>query len=432
MNIAFDIDGVLTDFEWFLNVYGRKYFKRHIAGGVNICNTSSSSVSERFGVSKKWEKKFYARYLFWYARKYPIRENAAEAIHMLRQQGHTVYFITARALADEHTILGSIMRSILKKWLRKNRVEYDKILFVPVNNSAECKYQLAKKHKIDIFIEDEPRNIEKLKKICRVICMEASYNKNIKEVDYAIDFGEVYYLIRNEKIEILSHHEMMQLEEQERIHYLDKVKRYYKNMPYDRRFEQSYRGFLSRVAPYLQFLGKIFCIQIEGKELLNQGDGAIYVCNHRRAFDILLCYYILNTISARFLIKRECEEKKYAYLQRKAGTIFVIREEKKSKKIAKNIMLQCLFHGGNVLLYPEGTRNRSEELLLSFQTGAVRMAQIVGCPICPIVIYKDNRIYKVRVLSPIYIGINDCTDDKNEELRLNMMRVYEELKERYK
>lgn len=55
MNIGMDIDGVLTDFEWFQKHYGQKYFKR------DISNVEGYSISEKFHCSYKEEYKFYIR-----------------------------------------------------------------------------------------------------------------------------------------------------------------------------------------------------------------------------------------------------------------------------------------------------------------------------------------------------------------------------------
>ncbi|MBQ8730739.1 MAG: hypothetical protein IJY81_06120, partial [Lachnospiraceae bacterium] len=103
MNIAFDIDGVLTDFEFFLDTFGKKYFSKRKKYRIND-GVSSSSVSKRFGYSNDWDVRFYARYLFWYARKYPIRENAATVINTLKKEGTKIYLITARALADKDNV----------------------------------------------------------------------------------------------------------------------------------------------------------------------------------------------------------------------------------------------------------------------------------------------------------------------------------------
>lgn len=106
----------------------------------------------------------------------PIRENAAAVIHLLREQGNSVYFITARVLTDKENILGKIMRQYLVRWLKRNHVEYDEIYYVSVENSAEDKRKICEKEKIDIMVEDDPDNIEEIRNVCDVICMDASYS----------------------------------------------------------------------------------------------------------------------------------------------------------------------------------------------------------------------------------------------------------------
>ena len=152
MNIAFDVDGVLTDFEWFLDVYGVKYFRSKSKEKIEK-KINSDSVAERFGFTKDCEKRFYARYLYWYAKKYPIRENASEVLRTLRIEGNKVYIITARALTEEMDVLGKLSRYLLVNWLKRNKVEYDALYFVSNENSSEEKFHLAKELMIDIFAE---------------------------------------------------------------------------------------------------------------------------------------------------------------------------------------------------------------------------------------------------------------------------------------
>lgn len=126
MNIAFDIDGVLTDFEWFLNAYGKRFFSKKYHTNAKVIDWTTSNVGVRFGYPNE-EKAFYVRNLFWYANKMPIRENAASVIHRLREEGNKIYLITARALMDKKNLLGVVMRFCLKRWLRKNKIEYEEI-----------------------------------------------------------------------------------------------------------------------------------------------------------------------------------------------------------------------------------------------------------------------------------------------------------------
>ena len=192
-NIAFDIDGVLTDFEYFLDTYGQRYFSKKYNTDAKVQNPSSSRIYKRFGYCDDEEVAFYKRYLLWYSLKMPIRENAAVTIEQLRKEGNKVYLITARALADRKDVLGAIMRWLLRIWLKKNGVKVDGIYYVSVNNSAVEKKYWVEKLNIDYMVEDEPGNGMAISEVCNVIYIASSYNKDEVVCTFAVIYCEIDY-----------------------------------------------------------------------------------------------------------------------------------------------------------------------------------------------------------------------------------------------
>lgn len=93
MNVAFDIDGVLTDLEKFQIEYGRKYFGREEK------NKKGSSIRELFACSEVEEYNFWKKYLLLYAMNWPVREGAREIINKIAEEGNKIYFITSRIKA---------------------------------------------------------------------------------------------------------------------------------------------------------------------------------------------------------------------------------------------------------------------------------------------------------------------------------------------
>lgn len=425
MNIAFDIDGVLTDFEWFLNVYGERFFSKKYHVEAHVVNHKTSKIAERFGYDSQNEIAFYKRYLLWYARKMPIRENAASTINMLREEGHKVYFITARALTNHDNLVGKLMRGILKNWLRKNQVEYDGIYFVSVSNSAEEKRQLCEQLQIDVMVEDEPGNIKEIRKVSRVICMAADYNLKIQDVKYALDFGEVYQHMHDEKyhdFKKLTHQERELLSQEEKVTYFQRLSKYYEELPFDRGYLWKVENCLGgMVSKWRFFVNLILGIKIVQGNIPQNTKGTIFVCNHKHAFDVYICYSVLNKTQARILIKREYEERKIGNLMRQVGTIFVERDDKKSGKSAQNLMIQTLMHGGNIMLFPEGTRNKTADLLLPFKYGAVYMAQVTGAPIISIAITRiSKRKNVIKIGECMKISPTDSLEMCNKKLQEQM------------
>lgn len=166
-------------------------------------------------------------------------------------------------------------------------------------------------------------------------------------------------------------------------------------------------------------LGSIFKIYyrptVINKEVIPQ-DGPIIVCgNHMHILD--QCVPILSTKRViHYMAKKEYFDGKYAWFFKMAGCIPVNRQIKDNN--ATEAALEVLNNGGAIGLFPEGTRNKTEEFLLPFKFGAVSMAQKTGATLVPFGIsgqYKKGELV-VRFGTPFKIG--DMTlEEANEKLR---------------
>ncbi len=417
MNIGIDVDGVLTDFEWFIDIYGSKYLKS-IGYSGDIIAPEEYVFSKKFGCTDKNEVGFYKKYLLWYINKMPIRENAAQTIKVLKEQKHCrIFIITARVLADKNGIIGSVMKAFLKRWLKKNKVPYDEIHFVNTSNSAYEKSALAKRLKLDYFIEDDPRNIAAIKKHCKVICMRAKYNEGISDVFYANDFGDVYHRILDDYIQPLSIEERSGLDKNNLTSYFQQLKKQYSDMPFDSNMYEKYKKNYKTIFPIGAIIAKLTGLKWQGNENIPVTSGAIFVCNHKRWSDIPLAYLMLGKTFARMLEKKEYASTSLKHVQQPLGTIYVDRYSKTSGRCAQTIMIQTLLNGGNIFIFPEGTRNRTDQLLLPFKYGAVYIAQVTGCPIIPLALYKKGRKnYIYTIGKTVYVHPTDSLVQKNQEL----------------
>lgn len=80
-------------------------------------------------------------------------------------------------------------------------------------------------------------------------------------------------------------------------------------------------------------------------------------------------YIVLKNRMPHSLIKKECESGMWGGILRNIGTIFVQREDKKSCEEAISVLIHNLVHGEDVVIFPEGTRNRTQQLLLPLKKG---------------------------------------------------------------
>ena len=195
MKIGIDIDGVLTDIEKWQLDYGSKFYYENYHKG--IINNKGYETDEIFGSSRECDNLFWDKYFKDYSVNVEVRKFAAEIISNLKNEGYEIYIITARGSFLSHSssvISKKENEQIVKKWLNKNNIYYDQIIFSP-----EDKLDICINNKIDIMIEDKVDNINKISTKIPVICYNAGYNevckgKNIYRV---YSWYDIYYTIKN-------------------------------------------------------------------------------------------------------------------------------------------------------------------------------------------------------------------------------------------
>ena len=123
-------------------------------------------------------------------------------------------------------------------------------------------------------------------------------------------------------------------------------------------------------------------------------DGAcVYIGNHYTIFDPV--YPAITTWEiVHFVAKREnFETPILKSVLHKVKGIKVNRDGNDVRGLLD--CLKCLKNGEKIALYPEGTRNKTNEDLLPFKHGASVMAIRAKVPIVPIVIYKKPKFFRV-------------------------------------
>lgn len=109
------------------------------------------------------------------------------------------------------------------------------------------------------------------------------------------------------------------------------------------------------------------------------------------------------------------------------GVIFVDTKDKEDRKIAKEKCIKILNKGGNILIFPEGAWNITEnQLVMKLFDGAVDMARQTGAEIIPIGIEKYDNSYFVNIGANISIDKNN--DLTNKELSNDLRDVLATLK----
>lgn len=132
-------------------------------------------------------------------------------------------------------------------------------------------------------------------------------------------------------------------------------------------------------SPFLLFVSGLR-LKVFGKEKIDTRRAHVYVANHTTQIDIISCAAAMRQ-PMRFLAKAETKKiPVFGYMVKMLG-IMVDRSNKESREKSVKYMVEELKRGNSILLYPEGTRNRTPEPLKDFKEGAFRVAVMAQAPI---------------------------------------------------
>ena len=130
--------------------------------------------------------------------------------------------------------------------------------------------------------------------------------------------------------------------------------------------------------------------KIINKEYIPKDGTILIVGNHKHVMDQFPVIFSTKRV-VRYMAKKEYFEGRNAWFFRLVGCIRVDRTIK--DETAKSEAMDVLKDGGALGLFPEGTRNKTNEFLLPFKFGAVSMAKKNDAYLVPFGITGD---YKFR------------------------------------
>ena len=186
--------------------------------------------------------------------------------------------------------------------------------------------------------------------------------------------------------------------------------------------EQNFLRVAKIIIPSINFLYNPKIIQDSSQEIERiDGKGLIYVSNHLNSLDQ---FPIISAIGQdkplTILAKSNLLKLKRGKLYQYVGCKFIDINDLKS--ISKTIeeLTKIVLHGGDILIFPEGTRNTTDKYMLKFMTGAITIAQNTGTKIIPYAINEDYKFFKnhlyVRKGEEFLVDIDKDIKSANEEL----------------
>ncbi|MEI8280431.1 MAG: 1-acyl-sn-glycerol-3-phosphate acyltransferase [Bacteroidota bacterium] len=140
------------------------------------------------------------------------------------------------------------------------------------------------------------------------------------------------------------------------------------------------------------FMPLFLCpVRRRGKEHFAKGQNYVVVCNHNSLADIPVSSPWIPGAN-KTLAKIEMARIPIFGVIYKSGSVLVDRKKESSRRESFTKMQEILEIGINLCLYPEGTRNKTDQPLQSFYDGAFVTAVKSQKPIIPALIFGTKHI----------------------------------------
>lgn len=163
---------------------------------------------------------------------------------------------------------------------------------------------------------------------------------------------------------------------------------------------------------FICWLSLIF-LKIKGRAYFESGKGYVIVGNHRSNYDIFINSTTLPLGNVFcFLSKAELGKVPMFGIIAKNLAVLVDRSSMTSRMKSMKKMKEILNNGISVWVFPEGTRNKSDDDLLPFIDGAFRLAIDMKVPIIVNTLVGVKNINDANYKLDMFPGIVNCYFEK--------------------
>lgn len=136
-------------------------------------------------------------------------------------------------------------------------------------------------------------------------------------------------------------------------------------------------------------------LKIKGKENFIPGKKYIVVCNHNSLMDIPVSTPFIPGAN-KTIAKIEMSRIPLFGLIYKRGAVLVDRKDKDSRRDSFKKMKNVLNMGMHMCIYPEGTRNKTNEPLKEFHNGAFKLAVETATPVLPALLFNTRKAFPLN------------------------------------
>ena len=142
----------------------------------------------------------------------------------------------------------------------------------------------------------------------------------------------------------------------------------------------------------------LFCIGcriiIKGKSNFKKGETYVVVCNHNSLMDVPLTTPFIPGANKTIAKKSMAKVPVFGWVYTR-GSVLVDRDSEESRRRSYDMMKKTLRMGLHMVIYPEGTRNRTNDPLKSFYDGAFKLAVESGNEVLPTLIFNTRKVLPI-------------------------------------
>lgn len=177
--------------------------------------------------------------------------------------------------------------------------------------------------------------------------------------------------------------------------------------------------------PVIWILRGIYRAKIVGKQNIPKNGPVILACTHKNNFDPGLMLAATRR-TVLFMTKDKLHKGFFAPFFRSIGTIPVNRSIKDIN--AKNIAIEILKKGKVLGIFPEGTHNKTKDLIMPFKFGAVSFAKKTEALIVPCAIVGEYKMFRKGLMIIIGTPFSVADMELEEANKLLETKVIELIK----
>ena len=182
--------------------------------------------------------------------------------------------------------------------------------------------------------------------------------------------------------------------------------------------------------------------EVKGEENVPKDEAVLYILNHNSFFDIIFTYPRVPRPTGYIAKKEMLKFLTLTWWMKLLHCEFLDRKDLRAGMKTINSAAESIKNGYSMAIFPEGTRNKSEEPMLPFHAGSFKIAEKSDCKIVPVVLYNTAAIFedhlpfikkaqiKVEYLPPVDVAplSRDERKELPDKIRDMMLTTYLQMK----